>query len=165
VFNAPTQVCSIWHDFQARPLQQGYNHLQRLSAPHATAGASLICGRAAQCVGRCLPRAWSSSKSPVGRHHPPCAGDACILPCAMLLPYTLPISPSARDGPSPMQLTGACRLRGSSSPCSCCPCLVQFLKSASLFKSPLFERTESRRHCRNSPNRRLVPRFLGLPTR
>jgi hypothetical protein len=41
--------------------------------------------------------------------------------------YTLHcLPPSATDGPSPMQLTGACRLCGSSSPCSCCPCLVQF---------------------------------------
>ena len=40
---------------------------------------------------------------------------------------TLAFSPSATDGPSPMQLTGACRPCGSSSPCSCCPCLVRFL--------------------------------------
>lgn len=68
----------------------------------------------------------SSSKSPAHATIQSCRG-ACMLHCATLLVYTLTISPSATDGPSPMQLTGACRPCGSSSPCSCCPCLVRFL--------------------------------------
>jgi hypothetical protein len=59
-----------------------------------------------------------------------------MLHCATLLVYTLPFSPSATDGPSPMQLTGACRLCGSSSPCSCCPCLVQFLRVCLTVQKP-----------------------------
>jgi hypothetical protein len=35
-----------------------------------------------------------------------------------------------------MQLTGACRLCGSSSPCSCCPCLVQFLRVCLTVQKP-----------------------------
>jgi hypothetical protein len=40
--------------FTSLPLQQGCNHSQRLSAPHAADGANLICVRAAEA----LPRAW-----------------------------------------------------------------------------------------------------------
>ena len=139
----------IWHDFQKPAVTAGMHHSQRLPAPHAAVGANLICVRAAQA----FPRAWVMFEVPGPRHHPPRAGDACILPCATLLcVHPALLSPLRQRRPQPHELTGACRLRGSSLPCSCCPCLVQFLESASLFKSPVFERTASRRHCRRTAN-------------
>lgn len=149
-------------NFASPPLQQGCSHSQRLPAPRAAAGANQICVRAAEA----FPRTWVLVQSP--RPTPPiqsyrgaCTCTALLLLCA----HTLQFIPSAQDGPSPHAATGACRLCGSSSPCSCCPCLVQFCKSASLFKYPQLERHVPKGHCRSTPDWRSDLHLLHVPTR
>lgn len=65
--------------------------------------------------------------------------------CATLVVCTHPAIHSLRARRTqPHAATGACRLCGSSSPCSCCPCLVQFLRVCL---------TVQKAHCSNVPDR------------
>lgn len=65
-----------------------------------------------------------------------CAGGACTMPCATLYPVRdKRPQPHPCPCPCPCSSLAPCRSRGwSSSSCSCCPCLVPFIKSASLQK-------------------------------
>jgi hypothetical protein len=94
-----------------------------------TASNLALIFKASACASRCgwrisdlcfgplmVPTAWDTFSA---RTTPRCRGylhtalrySSLCIPC-----FSIP--PSATDGPSPMQPTGACRLRGSSSPCS-----------------------------------------------
>lgn len=118
--------------FRQRQVQQGYWFYCPL-APQAADGANLICEFGPL---RPYPTHWIAPVQATVL----CAGVCC----------TRALHPSMTHGPpSAMQLTGACRLRGSSSPCSCWPCLAPFL-SLPHAQKPSVRRYASRIHWRGT---------------